>query len=346
MYMYILYIKYMYNLIFLLYYYTSRTVWSALYGYCYCIRKRIRCDGMLQSSFRLLTLYENSKTIFVSIMLEVNFTECRQSNRTLKREERSSERQASHNSVSIYRSIAGHEAKKIVGRTSRQNATRRDYATIFARALIRRTNQLFRIAIESGRSEFLSSVRNCRDGKLFFRDSPYVAVRYVAITAAADGTLSISSGIQRASSVDWGIHVVQQSARRENAKWKKLEPEFGAGTNEIFNWKKRRARQENAILNFFLPLSSTYPGRRSRSFLIPNFRCRTAVHTWKTRYDRRKETFNIGEKFTLSGEISVPARAHRDDAQDRSLPVFIRATVGVVRATASHRTDISTTSTP
>lgn len=46
----------------------------------------------------------------------------------------------------------------------------------------------------------------------------------------------------------------------------------------------------------------------------------------RTRYDRRKETFNTDEKFTLSGEISVPARANRDDAQDRSLPVFIRAT--------------------
>lgn len=57
------------------YCYTSRTVQLALlYGYSWLSYKRISCDGMLQASFRLLTLYENSKIVFVSIISKVNFS--------------------------------------------------------------------------------------------------------------------------------------------------------------------------------------------------------------------------------------------------------------------------------
>lgn len=74
-YMYIKKIIYIYNLMILSYCYTSRTVQLALlYGYSWHLYKRIRCDRMLQASFRLLTLYENSKIVFVSIISKVNFS--------------------------------------------------------------------------------------------------------------------------------------------------------------------------------------------------------------------------------------------------------------------------------
>lgn len=326
-------------------------------------------------SFRLLTLYENSKTIFNSIT-EVNFTEYRESNRTTARkgggeEERSFEN-VRHLIIPFHFTAAfrGTRPRKLYNdRSSRQDLDdaimqRHLHVHWFAGPINYPIPDRHR---RIGRSEFLSSVRNRWDGKLFFRDLCRIrsCTFYVQLYNCRRGWNFIDF-IGNTARIVSGIGAYTSSSNRRDVKTRNGKRALNLGAHDTARGKRTkffrligkrdsyaRARDKRMRFWIFFPLLSHQPiplDEPDPTFQIFGGFSHCGPHRERG-YDGRKEKNPLTSAYeeevhTLSGEISVPVRAHRDDAQDRSLPVFIRATS--VWSVRQHLTesDISATSTP
>lgn len=146
---------------------------------------------------------------------------------------------------------------------------------VCVRTSVPRSDQLFQIrrvqAHQGKNRKFPPSGRNHPGGKLFCRHSRYV--EWIGITVA-DWTYRFYweySAVRRNTirGAGWRDRcLVQQSARRENAKWKNLRPGWpdqagdSGGSSRVFafNWKKEDQRGPNLSKGSdleFLPVLDT-----------------------------------------------------------------------------------------
>lgn len=109
----------------------------------------------------------------------------------------------------------------------------------------------------------------------------------------------------------------------------KLEPDrFGDKRNFAFNWKKRCTRSTRGRCDFvfFSPLSPACPALDNLIVPVPNFRG-VPLRSGYATGERPLTDVYIGEvHYSVKYPILLLAQSAKDDAQDRSSTIFIRAT--------------------